>query len=55
VGGAITDTNILESEIFLMVIQFIVAAFLAFIIVYVAYLLYKAFSSTKVPPVPAKN
>ena len=51
VGGAITDTSILESEIFLMVIQFIVAAFLAFIIVYVAYLLYKAFSSTKVPPV----
>ena len=51
VGGAITDTNILESKIFLMVIQFIVAAFLAFIIVYVAYMLYKAFSGTKVAPV----
>ena len=52
--GSLSETNILESDIFITIVQFVVAALLAFIIVYIAYSLYKMFASlsgnTEVPP-----
>jgi carbonic anhydrase len=54
--GDLADANFLESEIFILIVQFVIAAFLAFIIVYVAYLLYKAFAGgTSAPAVPASK
>jgi hypothetical protein len=43
--GSLSETNILESDIFITIVQFVVAALLAFIIVYIAYALYKFFAS----------
>ena len=43
--GSLSEFNILESDIFITIVQFVVAALLAFIIVYIAYALYKFFAS----------
>lgn len=43
--GSLSETNILESDIFITIVQFVVAALLAFIIVYIAYAMYKFFAS----------
>jgi carbonic anhydrase len=52
--GDLADANFLESDIFILIVQFVIAAFLAFIIVYLAYLLYKAFAGAGSPAaVPA--
>jgi len=52
--GDLADANFLESDIFILIVQFVIAAFLAFIIVYVAYLLYKTFAGAGSPAaVPA--
>jgi carbonic anhydrase len=59
VTGDLADANVLESDIFILIVQFVIAAFLAFIIVYAAYMLYKTFagagSSTAVPAAKAAS
>lgn len=47
--GDLADANFLESDIFILIVQFVIAAFLAFIIVYLAYLLYKTFAGAGSP------
>ena len=54
--GDLADANFLESDIFILIVQFVIAAFLAFIIVYAAYLLYKTFAGAGSPAaVPASK
>ena len=54
--GDLADANFLESDIFILIVQFVIAAFLAFIIVYTAYLLYKTFAGAGSPAaVPASK
>ena len=43
--GSLSESNILESDIFITIVQFVIAALLAFIIVYIAYSMYKTFAA----------
>lgn len=43
--GSLTYDNILENDTFITIVQFVVAALVAFIIVYIAYAMYKFFAS----------